>query len=148
MSLLANLLYFSLVHIYQNKDGQCQSKELQVSFNNYWKLACSHLSLQKLNLMLKPNRTNAQVVEPLLKTLFIMLQAKSAGQGDEAENKVSEDLLLMLRELIVKEQENMNIVKLSSVTLAKLKDVFPHTRQQSLDILKELTESLQDLIRK
>ena len=79
--------------------------------------------------MLKPNRTNAHVVEPLLKTLFIMLQAKSAGNGNETENKVSEDLLILLRELIIKEQENMNIVKLASVTLAKLKDVFPHTRQ-------------------
>ena len=77
-----------------------------------------------------------------------MLQAKSTGQGEDLDNNVSEDLLILLRELIVKEQENMNIVKLASVTLAKLKDVFPHTRQQSLDILKELTESLQDLIRK
>ena len=39
VSLLSNILYFSLVHIYQNKDGQCSSKELQVSFNNFWKLA-------------------------------------------------------------------------------------------------------------
>ena len=72
LSLYANLLYFSLVQIYQNKD-QCNHKELQVSFSQFWKLASSHLTLEKLNSLLKPTKTNSEVVEPILKCVFIML---------------------------------------------------------------------------
>ena len=54
----------------------------------------------------------------------------------------------MLRDLVAKEQENMNIVKLSIINLVKLKDIYPKFKDQSLLILKELIESLQELMRK
>jgi len=41
----------------------------------------------------------------------------------------------------------MNIVKLGAVNLAKMKDIYPNIKQQSLTILKEVIESLQDLIK-
>lgn len=140
--LLANLLYCSLVQIFQNKDGNCYAKDLQASFNHYWKLASNHLSIEKLYALIQPNRTSPDVIEPLLKIMFFMLQAQQAE-----ENKSAEDMLICLRELIVKEQTNMNIVKLSAINLVKLKDVFPQLRQQSLDVLKELIEQLQQVIR-
>jgi hypothetical protein len=58
VDLLANLLYLSLASIFQNKDGQCSQKDLQVSFNEYWNLALSHLSLKKLTEIMLPHRNN------------------------------------------------------------------------------------------
>jgi hypothetical protein len=40
----------------------------------YWKLARQHLSLEKLNEILKPNRTRQDVIEPLLKTMYILTE--------------------------------------------------------------------------
>lgn len=37
----------------------------------------------------------------------------------------------VLRDLIAKEQENMNIVKLSIVNLVKLRDIYPKFKDQS-----------------
>ena len=33
LKLLANLLYFSLANIYQNKDNRCSTKDFQASFD-------------------------------------------------------------------------------------------------------------------
>ena len=82
-----------------------------------------------------------------------MLQAKAQPNArseeavSSAENAVCEDMIQILRELVAKEQTNMNIVKLSAINLAKMKDIYPHVKQQSLSILKELIESLQELIK-
>ena len=122
LKLLANLLYFSLANIYQNKDNRCPTKDLQASFDQYWRLALNHLSLKKINELLQPHRTNFAVVEPILKTLFLICQAKAqalgavaAGGNDapqgEGDGQVCEDLVHVLRDLIAKEQQNMNIVK-------------------------------------
>lgn len=37
----------------------------------------------------------------------------------------------VLRDLIAKEQENMNIVKLSIVNLVKLRDIYPKFKNES-----------------
>ena len=144
VGLLGNLLYLSLVHIYASKDGNCQSKDHQVSFDHYWKLAKGHLTLEKLCNLLKPNRTNSSVVESLLKTIFIMLKDASA---DQSESPLQEDMVHMLRDLIAKEQQNMNVVKLAGLCLVKLTDIFPSLKQQCLGILRELIASLQEVIR-
>lgn len=44
---------------------------------------------------------------------------------NEAEGTACEDMMHMLRDLIAKEQSNMNIVKLSAINLVKLKDLYP-----------------------
>lgn len=115
LKLLANLLYFSLANIYQNKSNQCSIKDFQVSFDQYWRLALSHLSLKRINELLQPSRTNFGVVEPILKTLFLICQAKAQSLGPQAaggndaasednESQVCQDLMHVLRDLIAKEQ--------------------------------------------
>lgn len=42
----------------------------------------------------------------------------------------------------------MNIVKLSIINLVKLKDIYPKFKDQSLLILRELIESLQELMKR
>ena len=66
---------------------------------------------------------------------------------NEAEGTACEDMMHMLRDLIAKEQSNMNIVKLSAINLVKLKDLYPSIQEQTMIILKELIESLQDVIK-
>jgi hypothetical protein len=97
------------------------------------------LTLEKLCSLLKPNRTNSAVVEPLLKTIFIMLKDASAEQ---TESSLQEDMVHMLRDLIAKEQQNMTVVKLAGLCLVKLKDIYPNLRQQCLEILRELITSM------
>ena len=75
LKLLSNLLYFSLAKIFQNKDHQCSVKDFQITYNQYWKLALTHLTLKKVNELIQPNRTNYGVVEPLLKALFLVCQS-------------------------------------------------------------------------
>ena len=72
LKLLSHLLYFSLAKIFQNKDYQCTVKDFQMTYNQYWKLALTHLNLRKINELLQPNRTNFGVVEPILKALFLV----------------------------------------------------------------------------
>ena len=121
--LLANVLYLSLASIFQNKDNQCSQKDLQVSFNAYWTLALSHLSLKTISSLLLPQRNNHLVVEPLLKCLFIICQSSSNASD------ACEDLTQVLRDLIAKEQENMNIIKLGVINLVKLRDIYPSFAQ-------------------
>ena len=97
------------------------------------------MTLEKLCSLLKPNRTNSAVVEPLLKTIFIMLKDASAEQ---TESSLQEDMVHMLRDLIAKEQQNMTVVKLAGLCLVKLKDIYPNLRQQCLEILRELITSM------
>jgi len=111
------------------------------------------LSLKKINELIQPNRTNFGVIEPILKALFLICQARAQSLGpqapggsdapsEEADGQVCHDLVHVLRDLVAKEQENMNIVKLSIINLVKLKDIYPKFKDQSLLILRELIESL------
>jgi len=111
------------------------------------------LSLKKINELILPNRTNLGVVEPILKALFLICQARAQSLGpqapggsdapsEEADGQVCEDLVRVLRDFVANEQENMNIVKLSIINLVKLKDIYPKFNGQSLRILKELVQSL------
>jgi hypothetical protein len=69
---LANLLYFSLAAIYQNKEGQSFAKEYQASFDEFWSLSKNYLNFKKINEIMQPQRNNDKVTEPLLKVLFLM----------------------------------------------------------------------------
>lgn len=74
VQLLAHLLYFAVATSCSNADGRCQAKDLQVSFNQFWRLAVSHLTLERFSELLKANKTNTSIVEPLLKALYVILQ--------------------------------------------------------------------------
>lgn len=111
------------------------------------------MSLKKINELIQPNRTNFGVIEPILKALFLICQARVQSLGpqapggsdapsEEADGQVCHDLVQVLRDLVAKEQENMNIVKLSIINLVKLKDIYPKDQDQSLRVLRELIESL------
>ena len=86
----ANLLYFSLSTIYTLKDGAAPSKDQQITFDEYWKLATSHLTLEKLNSLLQPNRLKPLVSEPLLKCLLVILvsSASTGGLSEEASSEL------------------------------------------------------------
>lgn len=69
---MANVLYLSLAKLFQCRDNHCSQKDLQVSFDCFWTLAKSHLTLSKLSQIMQPHRNNLNVVEPLLKCMLIM----------------------------------------------------------------------------
>jgi hypothetical protein len=46
---LSSLLYLSLAQLFQCRDNRCPQKDLQVSFDTFWSLAVSHLTLSKLS---------------------------------------------------------------------------------------------------
>ena len=65
------------------------------------------------------------------KSFFIVLQAKiSEGKiDDNGESEIGEDLIHSLRDFIAKENGKTNIVKLSMIILAKLRDVYPSLKE-------------------
>ena len=130
----SNLLYQSLACIYQNRDGKCQSKDHQVSFDEYWSLACKHLTVGKINELLQPNRLKTNVAEPLLKCLIIVLMQKQ----DDLESELAEDLIKTLREYICKEDENMNLVRFSTINILKIGDANPPSKDLSIKVVTEL----------
>lgn len=48
---------------------------MQVSFIQYNKLSKAHLSLATFNQLLKQNRTSNAVLEPVLKTMLVVMSA-------------------------------------------------------------------------
>ena len=69
---MSNVLYLSLAQLFQCRENHCSQKDLQVSFDCFWTLAISHLTLSKLSQIMQPHRNNLKVVEPLLKCMLIM----------------------------------------------------------------------------
>lgn len=136
--LLANILNLSIQQVYHYRDNKCPQKDHQTSFNEYLNLAKSHLSLSSLIKILQPHRDNLNIVEPVLKILFISLQIANQQDSSTEENLICDDTMKTLRQFIAKDHRNQSVVRLSVINLVKIKDKYPQQRQKCLDILKEI----------
>lgn len=116
---------------------------MQASFNQYWKLATSCLTTDVILGLLRPNRTRPEVAEPLLKTLFILQL-----QDFNLESDTAVVLLDTLKSMIAKEQTNMGLIKVAAMNIVRLMEKVPAAHDQSLETLRELVSSLQEVIKR
>lgn len=79
--LLANLLFTQLVLV---KNNMAQAVNSRFIFQKYWDLNQSVMSLNKLNEMIQSNRSNVQIVEPLLKTISVLAKNRVEFMSSES----------------------------------------------------------------
>jgi hypothetical protein len=70
------------------------------------------------------------------------------SKPEDPEKSVLEDIVLILRDIIAKESTNMAVVKLSTLSMKMIMSTYPAVKDQCKPILKELIESLQNVLKK